>query len=77
VTEEPTKDSIEHEFPGWEVWRRLDNRWHARIKGATPPVMAADDHLDGLREEIVRKVSQLEAADHLRPGHRERAEGYD
>jgi len=39
--------------------------------------MVADDHLDGLREEIVRKVSQLEAADDLRPGHRERAEGYD
>lgn len=58
---EPTSpDDIENEFPSWEVWRGLDSRWHARIRGATPPVMVADDHLDGLRDEIVRKVSQLE-----------------
>ena len=30
------------------------------FKGATPPVMVHDDHLDGLREEIVRKKSQLD-----------------
>lgn len=58
---EPSKESIQDEFPGWEVWHGLDNRWHARIKGATPPIMVADDHLDGLREEIIRKVSQIEA----------------
>jgi hypothetical protein len=58
---EPSKASIEDEFPGWEVWWGIDGRWHARIRGVTPPVMVGDDHLDGLREEIVRKKSQLEA----------------
>jgi hypothetical protein len=68
VTGEPTKDSIERESPGWEIWRGTDNRWHARIRNAEPPVTAADDHLDGLREEIVRKLSQLETADCQRRG---------
>jgi hypothetical protein len=60
VNGEPTKVSIEAEFPGWEVWRGIDGRWHARIRGATPPIMVSEDHLDGLHEEIVRKESQLE-----------------
>jgi hypothetical protein len=68
VTGEPTKDSIEREFRGWEIWRGTDNRWHARIRNAEPPVTVADDHLDGLREEIVRKLSQLETADCQRRG---------
>lgn len=55
-----TKESLEAEFSGWEIWHGLDNRWHARVKGATPPVMVADDHLDGLQEEIIRKKSQLD-----------------
>jgi hypothetical protein len=60
MSEPLSPDDIEDEFPAWEVWRGLDSRWHARIRGATPPVMVADDHLDGLRDEIVRKVSQLD-----------------
>ena len=68
MTGEPTKDSIEREFPGWELWHGTDNRWHARIRNAEPPVTVADDHLDGLREEIVRKLSQLETADYERRG---------
>ena len=59
---------LRNEFPAWEIWYGIDNRWHAHIKGATPPVTVVDDHLDGLREEIVRKVSQLEAADYVRQG---------
>jgi hypothetical protein len=59
---------LRNEFPGWEIWCEIDNRWHAHIKGAAPPVAVVDDHLDGLREEIVRKVSQLEAAEYVRQG---------
>jgi hypothetical protein len=59
---------LRNEYPGWYIARGTDNRWHARLRGTTPPVMVADDHLDGLREEIVRKVSQLEAADYERRG---------
>jgi hypothetical protein len=57
---EPSKEAIEAEFSDWEVWSGIDGRWHARIRGATPPVMVSDDHLDGLREEIVRNISQVE-----------------
>lgn len=60
MTEPATPDDIETEFPAWETWRGIDNRWHARIRGATPPVMVVDDHLDGLRDEIARKIGQLD-----------------
>jgi hypothetical protein len=33
VTEEPTKESIQAEFPGWYVSRGSDDRWHARLRG--------------------------------------------
>src|SRR5258706_10237031 len=52
--DEVTRESIEAEFPGWEAFQGVDRKWHARIKGATPPVMVHDDDLDGLREEIRR-----------------------
>jgi hypothetical protein len=69
VTAEPlSPDDIENEFPAWEVWRGTDNLWHARVRNAEPPVMVADDHLDGLRDEIIHKISQLEAAEYLRRG---------
>jgi hypothetical protein len=60
VTEPRTADDVEAEFPDWEVWRGVDNRWHARIRGAEPLITVADDDLVGLKEEIVRKASQLE-----------------
>ena len=55
-----TPESIPAEFPGWEVWQGIDRLWHARIKGATPPVMVHDDDLDGLREEIVRYLGKTD-----------------
>ena len=57
-----TKESIEQEFPGWEVWQGVDRRWHARIRGAAAPVMVHGDDVVDLREQIIRKVSQLEEA---------------
>ena len=57
-----TQKAIEAEFPGWEVFQGVDRRWHARIKGATPPVMVHDDDLTGLREEIVRKSNSKRQA---------------
>lgn len=53
-------EAIEQEFPSWEVFQGVDRRWHARIRGAVPPVMVHDDDLAGLREEIVRRVSLIE-----------------
>ena len=37
--DEITVELIEAEFPGWEAWQGIDRLWHARIRGATPPVM--------------------------------------
>ena len=64
--EEITTASIEAEFPEWEVFQGVDRRWHARVRGANKPVMVHDDDLVGLREEIVRKVSELENAAYQR-----------
>lgn len=64
MTGEPTKESIEAEFLGWRVWCGTDNRWHGGLRGSAPPVRVVDDDLEGLREEIIRKISQLEAADY-------------
>jgi hypothetical protein len=57
-----TKEAIDAEFPGWEVFQGVDRRWHARVRGADKPVMVHDDDLVSLREEIIRKVSELEDA---------------
>ena len=55
-----TKESIEQEFSGWEAWQGVDRRWHARNRGATPPVMIHGEDLVDLRDEIKRKVGQVE-----------------
>ncbi len=60
MSDEVTRESIEAEFPGWEAFQGVDRKWHARIKGATPPVMVHDDDLDGLREEIRRYLGKTE-----------------
>jgi hypothetical protein len=36
---EITREAIAKEFPGWEAWEGMDHMWHARIRGAVPPVM--------------------------------------
>ena len=47
---------IAGEFPGWEAWQGIDRLWHARIRGATPPVMVHGEDLVDLRDQIVRFV---------------------
>jgi len=58
--EEITATSLEAEFPGWEVWQGIERLWHARLRGATPPVMVHGEDLTDLRDEITRKVGQME-----------------
>ena len=41
------------EFPGWEAWQGIDRLWHARIRGATPPVMVHGEDLVDLRDQII------------------------
>ncbi len=44
---------IAAEFPGWEAWQGIDRLWHARIRGATPPVMVHGEDLVDLRDQII------------------------
>jgi hypothetical protein len=48
------------EFPGWEAWQGIDRLWHARIRGAIPPVMVHGDDLVDLRAQILRHVQSRE-----------------
>jgi hypothetical protein len=47
-----TVESLATEFPGWEAWQGIDRLWHARIRGAVPPVMVHGDDLVDLRDQI-------------------------
>ena len=63
-TEDSADDSaddtakIAGDFPDWEAWQGIDRRWHARIRGATPPVMVHGEDLVDLRDQIVRFVGR-------------------
>jgi hypothetical protein len=48
------------EFPGWEAWQGIDRLWHARIRGAIPPVMVHGDDLVDLRDQILRHMNNTE-----------------
>jgi hypothetical protein len=60
---EPTNDAaqIAGEFPGWEAWQGIDRMWHARIRGATPPVMVHGEDLVDLRDQIIACVNRADA----------------
>lgn len=60
-------ESLAEEFPGWEAWQGIDRLWHARVRGATPPVMVHGEDLVDLRDRIRRKISQMEESWH-QPG---------
>jgi hypothetical protein len=48
------------EFPGWEAWQGIDRLWHARIRGAVPPVMVHGEDLVDLRDQILRHMHNAE-----------------
>ena len=52
---------IADEFPGWEAWQGIDRLWHARIRGATPPVMVHGEDLVDLRDQIIVHLRRAEA----------------
>ena len=52
---------IAGEFPGWEAWQGIDRLWHARICGATPPVMVHGEDLADLRDQIIIHLRRTEA----------------
>ena len=52
---------IAAEFPGWEAWQGIDQLWHARIRGSTPPVMVHGEDLVDLRDQIIVHLRRAEA----------------
>jgi hypothetical protein len=52
---------IAGEFPGWEAWQGIDRMWHARVRGATPPVMVHGEDLVDLRDQVIRYLRTVEA----------------
>lgn len=44
--------AIQDEFADWEAWVSLDGWWHARVKGATPPVMVHAQSAEELAGQI-------------------------
>lgn len=49
----PEVEALERDYPKWNVWVGLINgQWHARLRGATPPVMVHGDSPADIREEI-------------------------
>jgi hypothetical protein len=67
-----TREAIEAEFPDWEAFQGVDQRWHARLRGADKPVMVHDDDLVGLREEIVRTIGHGNGREHCDLSDRKR-----
>jgi hypothetical protein len=55
-----TVESLAAEYPAWEAWQGLDRMWHARIRGAVPPVMVHGESLVDLRDQIRAYVAKHE-----------------
>jgi hypothetical protein len=55
-----TAESLATEFPGWEAWQGIDRLWHARIRGAVPPVMVHGDDLAELRDQMRAYIGRQE-----------------
>jgi hypothetical protein len=55
-----TMESLATEFPAWEAWQGIDRLWHARIRGAVPPVMVHGDDLVDLRDQIRAYIGRQE-----------------
>ena len=53
MEEDLDAEDIAREFPAWEAWRGMNRLWHARIRGATPPVMVHGEDPVDLRDQII------------------------
>ena len=53
---EPTEASLRTEFPGWDFWPDPVNQLkHARLKGATPPVLVRGEDWQHVRDQVSYK----------------------
>jgi len=45
---------LAQKFPGWDCWFGIDCLWHARLRGAMPPVMVRGEDPQELSDQILR-----------------------
>jgi hypothetical protein len=57
--DEVTQAQIAAEFPLWETWDGIDGLRHARIVGATPPVIVRGDDWTDLLDQIRATVMRM------------------
>ncbi len=60
--DQPTLADVAQRWPRWEAWQGINLLWHARIKGATPPVMVHGEEVQDLMDEIQRREGQHDRA---------------
>lgn len=54
TVEEPNLADVGARYPRWETWCGIDGLFHARIKGATPPVLVRGESPQDLADQISR-----------------------
>lgn len=59
MADEYTKEALQQEFKAWEIWEGMLGSWHARVKGATPPIMVWGEDLTDLRDQIKAKTVRM------------------
>jgi hypothetical protein len=52
---------IAREFPDWEAWQGFNRLWHARIRGAVPPVLVHGEDLVDVRDQIIAYQWRIQA----------------
>jgi hypothetical protein len=57
---ELSAEDLAKEFPRWQVWRGICHMWYGRLLNSSPPVIVRGEDPTDLRDEIIRKVSDLE-----------------
>jgi hypothetical protein len=61
VDENLNASDIAREFPGWEAWQGFNRLWHARIRGAVPPVLVHGEDLADIRDQIIAHQYRTQA----------------
>ena len=59
---ELTGEDVAREFPDWEISGGSSGLWYARLREFTPPVVTSGEDPTDLRDEIRRKLAQVEYA---------------
>lgn len=56
-----TLAALQQTYPAWDLWEGMLGGYHARVKGAVPPVMVDGEDLVDLRDQINAKIGRADA----------------